>query len=189
MLALKKRIFWNKKGWTLLEMMVTLGVFAILGLLLMTIFLAGETLVEIGSEKLSLQQEARSSIDRMLKELRQAQPSTITVNAQGNNITFQIPQTVDSNTGEITWSSQITYSIGGINNVQLLRTQVGSASQIVLANHVNNNAGDPNRLQFQLDQVGNPSQITINMGLANTLLKGQTVNIFVTGEVNLRNTS
>jgi len=177
----------RKKGWSLFETVITLVLFSLLGLLASTVFIAGETMVEVNDSKLSLQQEARLGMTRVLKELRQAQPSSISLSQNNTSITFAIPQSIDPNSGAITWSLPITYSVGGINSAQLIRSQTGSTDTTILANHMNTNLADPNRLQFQLDQSPNPTQVTITMGMQQTILKGQTITADLTGEVNIRN--
>lgn len=175
------------KGWTLLETTVALVVFSLLGLVLAVLYSSGDTMVQVSNIKLSLQQEARLGLDRMLKELRQARSASITINQNQNSISFEVPASIDTNSGAITWSSTITYSVGGINNAQLLRTQVGSAATTVLANNVNNNPQDPNRLQFAVDQQANPGGVTVTLGLTRSTLAGFAANTVLVGEAKVRN--
>ncbi|MBU1853491.1 MAG: hypothetical protein KJ957_05560 [Candidatus Omnitrophica bacterium] len=49
-----------------------------------------------------------------------------------NSISFRLPLT--DNNGNITWSNTINYSLGGLNNRQLLRTE--GTNQEILANNI-----------------------------------------------------
>ncbi len=175
----------KKNGWTLLEMMIAVVVFTLLGLALTMLYATGTTLIQVSENKLALQQQARLGLDRVLKELRLARPGSMTIGAGGNSVTFQIPQSIDPNSGAITWSPVITYSVGGINNTQLLRAE--GAVTTVICNDINNNAGDPNRLIITGNQNPNPNLITIQMGLRRTTLRGHVAQITLTGQVQTRN--
>ena len=173
-------------GWTLIELAIAIAIFTVLSLALTALYATGDALMQISQNKLSLQQQARLSLDRVLKELRLANPGSVAINQNQNSITFQIPQSIDQNSGAITWAPAITYSVGGINNAQLIRTQQASAN-IIMANDVNDNLQDANRLRFVPDQTPNPNLVTITMGLRRTTLKGHVAVTTLTGEAKLRN--
>jgi len=124
------------KGLTLFEIIIVVFLFSITLGAIFTALATARTSWKAGSSQLTVQQEARRGLNTMLKELRQGRLSTITgVPTDGTNystITFQIPSSISA--GGTTWSSNIQYSLGGLQNAQLLRTQDGN--QRVLANNI-----------------------------------------------------
>lgn len=128
--------FKRLKGLTLIEAIIVTLLFSIVLASLFTILRAVNISWESGGSQLSVQQEARRAINAMAKELRQARTLTIAgTPADGTNhstIIFNIPETI-SESG-VTWSSNIQYALGGLNNAQLIRTQNGG--QRVMANYI-----------------------------------------------------
>lgn len=159
--------------------------FAMLMAALMAIYVATDSFMQTSQNTLGLHQECRLSLDSVLKELRQADPSSIAINEDQNSVTFKIPQSIDIESGAITWSAPITYSIGGINNAQLIRTQAG-VENAIMANDVNNNLQDSLRLRFVAD-AANPGLISVRMSLRKATLKGNFSTAVLTGQVKLRN--
>jgi len=137
----------RKKGFTLFELMVVLGIFAVLIALISNVLFTTDSATRTGLTYIELSQNVRLGIDKMTKELHNAQRSTITIStiSEGNNnITFQIPG--NSNT--------IQYSLGGLNNSQLIRTE-SKTNTTVLCNNVQG-------LQFSLS--GRIINITLQAG-------------------------
>ena len=126
----------KNNGLTLIEIIIVIFLFSIILAAIFTVLATAKTSWKSAGSQLSVQQEARRGLGVVVKELRQARLSTIIgVPADGadySSITFQIPEDI-SETGT-TWSTNIQYSIGGLNNSQLLRSQDGN--QTVLANDV-----------------------------------------------------
>ena len=176
----------NSRGWTILEITIALTIFTLLGVAITTLYATGSTLMQISENKLLLQQQCRISLDRVLKELRLARASSVTINAEENSITFQIPESVDGNSGAITWSAPITYAVGGLNNTQLIRTQAGAAD-IVMANDINNVSTDVNRLRFTGNIPANPSLITVTMSMTRQTLGGHPSVATLSGQARVRN--
>ncbi|MBU1062237.1 MAG: prepilin-type N-terminal cleavage/methylation domain-containing protein [Candidatus Omnitrophica bacterium] len=124
------------KGFNLIELMIVIVIFSIiLGAIFATMTISGLSWYS-GSTQVEMQQEVRRGLDRIVKELRQSNPTMITgVPANGipyNSISFRLPLT--DNNGDITWSNTINYSLGGLNNRQLLRTE--GTNQEILANNI-----------------------------------------------------
>ena len=150
----------NKIGFTLIETIVALFLFSIIIACLFSVLATARSSWTASSSQVNVQQEARRGLSAMVRELRQANLPGITgVPADGadyNSITFQIPASITA--GGTIWSSNIQYSLGGLNGTQLLKTQ--DASQRVLANNI--------------------SAVTFNR----TVLSPDTINISVTTQKN-----
>ncbi len=113
----------DREGFTLVELMVSLGIFTILVAVVYTVLLIGDSTTRTGLINIELSQNARLGIDRMLKELHNARRSTISI-PDDSYITFQVPGN----------SNIIQYSLGGLNGRQLIRTEAGTGT--VLCNNV-----------------------------------------------------
>lgn len=145
----------NNKGMSLVEMMITAFLFSIiLGAIMITLS-TGRASLSTGSSQVDVQQDARKALNAMVRELRQAGMTTILgVPADGSinsSITFQIPSSI-SVAGPV-WSGAIQYSLGGLNNRQLLRVQSGNTR--VMGNNISNisfsrNAGSPETLNISV---------------------------------------
>ena len=115
--------FNNREGFTLVELMVSLGIFTVLIAAIYTVLFIGDSTARTGLTKIELSQNVRLGIDRMLKELHNVQRSTISI-PDGSYIAFQVPGN----------SNIIQYSLGGLNGRQLIRTEAGTDT--VLCNNV-----------------------------------------------------
>lgn len=163
------------KGLTLIELLLVVLLFSITMAAIFSVLATGRNSWNAGESQINVQQAARNGLDSMVKELRQAGVSTISgVPANATNyssITFQIPTAIGL--AGITWSTSIQYSLGGLNNSQLLRTQSGS--QRVLANNIsalsfNRSASNPNVINISITAQKNTfpgftaRQSTITLG-------------------------
>jgi prepilin-type N-terminal cleavage/methylation domain-containing protein len=144
----------KETGFTLLEMVMVMAIFAALTVLLFDIFLAGGNFITRGSTRQDVEDQARMGLNHMLRELYQTTSSRISPAppfTNVNNITFQIPVSVNSG-GSINWGARdpgetippgyrIRYRASGNN---LLREVLDSSSNIVsgstrvLARGINN---------------------------------------------------
>ena len=66
-----KNIFGNKKGFSLIEMMVVVVILGLVVLALVTFFTGGTISWVAGQSQLKAQREARQAIDRMVREIRE----------------------------------------------------------------------------------------------------------------------
>jgi len=66
-----KNIFENKKGFNLIEMMVSMAILGLIILGLVTFFTGGTKAWIAGQSQLKAQREARQAIDRMVREIRE----------------------------------------------------------------------------------------------------------------------
>ena len=83
-----KNIFRNKKGFSLIEMMVVVVILGLVVLALVTFFTGGTISWMAGQSQLKAQREARQAIDRMVREIREAKNITTGLD---NSITVDIP--------------------------------------------------------------------------------------------------
>jgi len=172
----------NTKGFTLLEIMITVFLFSIISAAILSVLATGRNSLSAGESQVGVQQACRNGLDSMIKELRQAGISTITgVPADGANyssITFQIPTAIGA--AGITWSSNIQYTLGGLNGAQLLKTQSGN--QKVLANNIS-------ALSFNRS-VANPSVVNISIAAQKNTFPGFTARqttVTLASQVKFRN--
>lgn len=122
----------NNRGFTLLEMMVVIAIFSIIMAAVFLVLATGRNTWLSGTAYIQVQQEVRKSKEWIVKELSQGRHSTVAITAGGSTVDFQIPLNVNEG-GGITWQ-QIRYTLGGLNNRQLLRNE--GANIKVLANDI-----------------------------------------------------
>lgn len=164
-------------GYTLIEIIVAIGLFAVMMGLVNTILRIGQDQIRVNDTKMNLQESAREALSRMSQEIRESSPSRITVTNGGGALSFQIPASVN-NSGTITWSAPIVYQVGGAGS-QLIRTDTGTGLSSVVANDIQN-------LSFN---VGGPEG-SVNMVVTaqRNSLNGRPLSVISTGEAKLRNT-
>lgn len=141
-----------KGAFSLLEMLVAIGIFSLVIIASLGMFVSGRRGFELGGVQIEVEQEARRALDYMSKELRQAGRNKIQAPAEGassSTIIFEIPYNVDNSpdgdvidaSGNIEWSNDagakrvgtITYSlVGG----QILRNLSFTGEQSVLGNRI-----------------------------------------------------
>ena len=168
-----------RRGFSLIEFMIVLLIFSIIMGSVFSVMTVSKTSWYSGSTQIEVQQETRRGMDRMVKELRQTNPTKITgVPANGtpyNSISFRL-SVVDAN-GNTTWSSTINYSLGGLNNQQILRTE--NSQQEVLANNIIN-------LQFERS-VSTSNVLEINLLSQKSIILGHNIGTSLTSQIKLRN--
>lgn len=103
------------RGFSLIELMITLLIFSILLGAIYSAMSMGRTSFQTGDIQIAVQQETRKAMDKLSKEIREA--SSV-------NLTNAYPFTI--------WGENIKYEV---NNNQLLREAQGQ-SPTVLANNV-----------------------------------------------------
>jgi len=142
-----------RKGLSLVEIMVSVGIMVIIGGILVRFLVLGSAAWHSGDAEIQAAQEARKGIMSMTRELRQACSASLTnmsgtdylthTNTNYNSIVFKIATVISGNnsygsygsavtsTGAPNWSAPITYYV---NNNQLIRLQSNTTK--VLANNV-----------------------------------------------------
>lgn len=135
----------NQRGFSLIEMMIVVGVLGLITLGLVTFFMGGTKSWVAGQSQLAAQRNARQAMDRMVREIREA--SEITT-SNDEKIIFNTP-----------WETGITYELSVntinrnnnplINNVSNLDFDYPSLSKVHIL------------LEVDADDDGNPD-ITLN---------------------------
>ncbi|MFH1045459.1 MAG: type II secretion system protein [Candidatus Omnitrophota bacterium] len=153
----------RERGFTLIELMIVLTVFGLILGAIFAVMYVGKQSWSQGGTKVEIQQEARRAMEEIVRELRESAQDVVTgVLADGtayNAITFRMPDDIDGDgdvldaNGVIEWGTPISFSVGGINNEQLLRTSAGNTT--VLGNHVvslqfTRNAATPNVIEIDI---------------------------------------
>ena len=86
--------FCGRKGFTLVELMVSITIFVVLVMALYGILRTGMSVYLTDGMLLDLQQEARNGMDRIVREVRQSKASSIMVgNADSDVLVFSTPST------------------------------------------------------------------------------------------------
>ncbi|MFH1045695.1 MAG: prepilin-type N-terminal cleavage/methylation domain-containing protein [Candidatus Omnitrophota bacterium] len=146
----------RENGFTLVEVVVALVIFVLISGVILSVLLTGKVSWYMGTTHIELTQDFRWAMDWLMDDLRQAGSGSITnVPPDGNwrtAINFFIPS--GESGGYVTWDfTPIVYSLGGINNTQLLRTH--GNEQRTLANsvvtfQVRRSASSPGMVEVQM---------------------------------------
>ena len=115
------------KSFTLVEILVVVGILGLVMAGLAMILNSGYTAYNINSCLLDLQQNARLSMDWMVREIREGAPSTINISPDATRITFDTP----NETG-------IAYYLDSGNN-RIIRRFPANTTRIIANNIVSLN--------------------------------------------------
>ena len=175
----------NERGFTLMEMMVAVGLSTMVGMVLFTSVRYGNEQVDTREARMTMQDNAREGMYKMLQELRQSGPSKITVGT--GYIQFQIPDpsSLVTTSYAVNWTNAhtIKYSVGGTNNTQLIRQDVTSNKTAVVANNITG-------LTFSGSPSSAPTVVTATMSIQKTLSNGRVMPIqamTLTSQAEIRN--
>lgn len=144
----------NSKGFSLIELMVVMVIFILVMGSVLGLLSVGQVSWQSGSSKITVTQELRRGMESMVKELSQAEISTLSLSdgVTSNSISFQMAQdltdegeppdrTISFSEGELeglrAGDPYVTYSLvydGSLGFSQLIKTVNGSSS--VLANYL-----------------------------------------------------
>ena len=180
------------RGFTLIEVLVTLGIAGTLGAALVVSLLIGRNTYLSSSASIDVQQEARRAFQTMVNELREGGQLTSNTNTvpdvdftDARRLNFKIARSYDTVTcGGICWGSDtandewIHYYVGGTGGVQLLRCRTTSAegaganlagsntctgSQRVMANNVRLVSTDANPPVFKVTYANASRSVTLSL--------------------------
>ncbi len=162
----------QRRGFTMLEMMVVLALSVIAGYIIFAITRAGNEQANAREALMSINESAREGLYKATQELRQSAPSKISIDSSGHEITFSVPDPENFIDGEyeIDWESahSIRYYLGGVGNTQLLRVDTSSDDDtpVVMANNVT-------AISFSANS--NSSIITVTFSVQKTTADGKTI--------------
>ena len=160
-------------GFVLAEFIMVVLIFSMIMGAIFGVLTVGRQSWHTASIRAELQQEARRAMDWMVREIRQSgldyapqfPGQAIGLADDGlvhNTITFRMSQGWDNVNDWIDWGNQTQYSIGGLNNQQLLRSE--GVQVMVLANNVvglefRRQPGSPVvEIGLQVQKVGAPGR-------------------------------
>lgn len=127
------KLILNKKGFSLIEMMVVVGILGLMVLGLVTFFTGGARSWISGQSQLTAQRNARQAMDRMVREIREGESASGT----STSVTVDIPALGSDSESSVTYSWTGTpgdpvnrESTPLINNVMKLEFTYPDASKI-----------------------------------------------------------
>jgi prepilin-type N-terminal cleavage/methylation domain-containing protein len=167
----------SERGFSLVELMLVAAISSIAALMIFGMFVAGGSHAHIMDTQMATQDSARIGLQKMLQEVRETAPSHV-VNLSTSALVFQIPTAVDAN-GNMTWSGNIQYTLGGVNNRQLLRTDASGTVSVM--------ANDVYSLSFTGNTPLNPSLITVQVEVRDSSIEGRGLKNLITGQAEVRN--
>lgn len=112
----------NKKGFTILEIVVSLALFAFLILLVNSMFIMAQKTYNSGENKSELTQNARVSLDRLSREIRQSEEIVTALPATDTETGFPPPNEIFFQNGHDI--SRITYIRYYLNGTDLMRSEI-----------------------------------------------------------------
>jgi len=161
-----KNIFENKKGFNLIEMMVSMAILGLIILGLVTFFTGGTKAWIAGQSQLKAQREARQAIDRMVREIREGK--NVKTGSDDDTIVIFVPALGSEDAYDVTYNLvDTTINRGGnplISNVQslILEYYESDGTPIAPPVPVDNEVSKIHiELQVDVDNDKNPD-ITLN---------------------------
>lgn len=174
-----KKIFSNKRGFTLIELMVVVVILGLITLGAVSFFGGGMRSWISGQLQLAAQRETRIALDRMVKEIREG--DKIEDSSDDNTIIVNY---------DVLGEEALTFSWSGTSGDSLTRKRAGEPSAAPFLDNVHylkftylNQAG------IEMTNESNASKILINLqvDLDGDASTGGNPDIILDTEVNLRN--
>ena len=164
-----KKISTSQKGFTLLEAVFVMALTAMVGAVVFGITRAGNQQNNARETRMTLQDNAREGLYKMVQEIRQSGPTKITLGA--GTIQFSVPDPSSLTTGTgyaLNWAGAhtIKYSVGGTNGTQILRLDMTTNKTAVIANDVTSAAFTGN---------GGLTVITVTLNVQHTTPEGRQI--------------
>lgn len=166
----------NQKGFTLTEMMVAAAISVVVLMAVYNILRLGVFHINNSGTQMTIQDSTRDGLTNMLQELRETHATNL--NFGTNTISFEKTTSTQSN-GVPVWGETITYSIGGVNNTQLIRTSSNGNTRVV--------ANDVQTINFSANDPNDPTLITVQLTVTRTNSDGFNYTDIMTGQGMIRN--
>ena len=189
---MKMRIISDQRGFTMLEMMVVVGISTMIAYAMFLAMRTGDRQLEVAELKMNIQDSAREGLYKMVQEVRMSAPNRITMGAGCTTLTFNIPDPnnpVNPLTYEVNWPGhQISYAL---TNGQIIRNNVTLGSSTVLANDVTAISFTTDTTSpFTCSTTAAPELITVVMSVQRALKNGRLVPataLQLAGQARIRN--
>lgn len=169
-----------------MELMISMAVATVI---VSTIFIAirvSQNQMNTSDVAMAIESTGREGLYRMIQEIRESAPSRITIAADGNSITFNVPNPSSPVTSgyAVNWPGHsIQYARAGTNNTQIIRTNSTTGQTSVIANDVTD-------VTFTGDSA-TPSTVTVTLTLQRNLVNGRSIPVnalSLTSQAKVRNT-
>lgn len=183
----------TQKGFTLTELMVVVGLSAMIALGMYVMMRKGDDQAKELETKMTIEDSAREGLYKLIQELRLSAEDQVTPGAGGNSITFFTANSASPVAADYTvnWSaSSITYGLGGVDGKQLIRTDNSTGTTKVIANDVTSISFTGGEVDPDSDADTDPDYLTITLNVQRQASDGRNVPdtpLAVTGKVDLRN--
>ena len=163
-------------GLSLIEVMVVSGLLTFFSIFLVSLIVVSQNAWIIQNNAVPVRAEAKRTMESMIKELREGDPSAaggvVIAGTNDSQITFEVPDEV-SQTGISSWRQiQFSYDQG---DQEVVRTESGTDTTI---------GRNVQSLQFVL---ADSDTITITLGTQRTTAGGTVLQATLTSQVKLRN--
>lgn len=164
-------------GFTMMEMMVTVGISSMLTFSMFHVMKVGAVQSEVADVRMTIQDSGREAIYKVVQELRMTSPTRVTFGGSCASITFNVPDPaspVNSTTKAVNWPGhQIQYAFAG---TQLTRTNVTTGQTSVIANNVTSAMFTTDTTSpFTCATGASPNTVTAVLNLQRSLKNGRLI--------------
>lgn len=181
---MKTRTENTEKGFTLTELMVVVGLSAMIALGMYMMMRKGDDQAKELETKMTIEESAREGLYKLIQELRLSASSKVTITG-GTSVSFFTANSASPVAADYTvnWSANpVTYALGGTDGKQLIRTDVATGTTKVIANDVTS-------ISITGDATP-PTIVTVTLNVQRQASSGRNVPVTplaLTGKADLRN--
>jgi prepilin-type N-terminal cleavage/methylation domain-containing protein len=172
-------------GFTLIEMMITVGISSMIAYAMFAVMRSGQEQSNTSQMRMTIYDSAREGLYKMIQELRLTAPDRVDITNNGGRIQFDVPNPASPINADYTinWdgATQVTYTLGGANNTQILRTTTNGQSTVI--------ANDVTAINFT-GNAAEPSLVTVTISVQRTMTNNRVIPanpLQVTGQAEIRN--
>lgn len=132
----------KRKGASLIELLVSVGIFAVIIMAIFAVMEIGKGAWFTGDVTIELRSEIVKAFMWMERELKETRASEVSLGSgeTSSTLSFRVPQdnngdgTVLDSTGAVEWSGNITYALNGSN--EITRTDLSGNTSVIAHNIV-----------------------------------------------------